>query len=85
MPKHVLSNLQQQFEKLPHVANMLRDSVEKFSATPEPRRNPQVWLHTVLGAGLLVASAQLGLAFELQTWPAWLMLSAGLVLVLRRA
>lgn len=84
MPKHVLGNLQQQFEKLPHVANMLRDSVEKFSATPEPRRNPQVWLHTVLGAGLLVGSAQLGLAFELQTWPAWLMLSAGLVLVLRR-
>ena len=84
MPKHVLGNLQQQFEKLPHLANMLRDSVEKFSTPPVQQSPPQLWFYTALGAVLLVASTQLGLAFEVQAWPAWLMLGAGLSLVLRR-
>ena len=84
MPKHALSHLQQQFEKLPHLANMVRDSVEKFSTEPAQQPQPQRWLNTLLGASLLVASAQMGLVFAVEAWPAWLMLSAGLCLVLRR-
>ncbi|MDY0250446.1 MAG: ubiquinone biosynthesis regulatory protein kinase UbiB [Pseudomonas sp.] len=84
MPKHVLGHLQQQFEKLPHLANMLQDSVEKFSKGSVPPTQTKAWLNTVLGAGLLVASAQLGLVIDVEAWPAWLMLSAGLCLVLRR-
>lgn len=84
MPKHVLSNLQQQIEKLPHLAHMARDSFEKFSTNSVQPAAPQLWLNRLLGAGLLVASAQLGLALELHAWPAWLMLGTGLSLVLRR-
>lgn len=83
-PKQILGQLQQQFEKLPHLANMLQANIEKSVAKPAPTAAPQTLLNTVLGAGLLMASTQLGLAFELQTWPAWLMLGVGLSLVLRR-
>ena len=83
-PKYVLANLQQQFEKLPHLANMARDSFEKISAQPAQQIKTQPQLYTILGAGLLVASAQTGLAFETDAWLAWLMLAAGLSLVLRR-
>ncbi len=84
MPKHILGNVQQQIEKLPHLANMVRDSFEKMSNPPKPVHNTQLWLNTLLGVGLLVGGAQLGLAFQLEAWPAWLMVSAGLCLVLRR-
>jgi ubiquinone biosynthesis protein len=84
MPKHVLNNLQQQFEKLPHLAHMARDGFEKLSNLSVQPAPPQLWLYRLLGAGLLVASAQLGLALELHAWPAWLMLATGLSLVLRR-
>ncbi len=84
MPKHALAQLQQQFERLPHLANTMQASLENFNHRPEPKAQPQRWLNTLLGASLLVASAQLGLTFHLEAWPAWLMLSAGLCLVLRR-
>ncbi|NLU13664.1 MAG: ubiquinone biosynthesis regulatory protein kinase UbiB [Gammaproteobacteria bacterium] len=84
MPKHALAQLQQQFERLPHLANTMQASLENFNHRPEPKAQPQRWLPTVLGASLLVASAQFGLAWHLDAWPAWLMLSAGLCLVLRR-
>lgn len=84
MPKQVLGNLQQQFEKLPHLANMARDSFERLSAQPTAAAAPQPWLIKLLGAGLIVAAAQQGLIVEYQAWPAWLMLTAGLCLVLRR-
>ncbi len=83
MPKHVLGNLQQQFEKLPHIADMLQDSIEKFSDNSVQASAPKLWLNTVLGAGLLVGGAHLGLGFELHTWPAWLMLVAGFSLIVR--
>ena len=83
-PKYVLANLQQQFEKLPHLANMARDSFEKINAQPTAQVKSQPWLYPALGAGLLVASAQTGLVFEADAWLAWLMLAAGLSLVLRR-
>ncbi len=84
MPKHALAQLQQQFERLPHLANTMQASLENFNHRPEPKAQPQRWLNTLLGASLLVASAQLGLTLHLEAWPAWLMLSAGLCLVLRR-
>ena len=84
MPKHVLGNLQQQFEKLPHLANMARDSLEKLNTQPTATAAPYAWLVKLLGAGLIVAGTQQGLIFEYQAWPAWLMLAAGLCLVLRR-
>ncbi len=84
MPKHVLNNMQQQFEKLPHLANMARVSFEKISNGPVPTAVPKSWINSLIGAGLLVGSTQLGFAFELHAWPAWLMLSAGLCLVIRR-
>ncbi|NLJ11729.1 MAG: ubiquinone biosynthesis regulatory protein kinase UbiB [Gammaproteobacteria bacterium] len=84
MPKHILANLQQQIEKLPHLANMARDSFEKLSSNSAPPVAAPAWLNKILGAGLLVASTQAGLALELQAWPAWLMFAAGLCLVLRR-
>lgn len=84
LPKHVLGNLQQQFEKLPHLANMARDSFEAFSTHTVQPVPAQSWLNKVIGAGLLVGGAQWGLAFELPAWPAWLMCLAGLCLVLRR-
>lgn len=84
MPKHVLGNIQQQFERLPHLANMVRDSFEKNNAQPVQQTRPQLRFYTVLGAVLLVASTQMGLAPELDAWPAWLMLGAGLSLILRR-
>ncbi len=84
MPKHVLGNIQQQFEKLPHLANMIRDSFEKNNVQPTQQAQPKLWFYTALGAGLLVASTQMGLALEPEAWPAWLMLGAGLSLILRR-
>ena len=84
MPKHALAQLQQQFERLPHLANTMQASLENFNHRPEPKVQSQGWLNTLLGASLLVASAQFGLTFHLDAWPAWLMLSAGLCLVLRR-
>ena len=84
MPKHVLGNIQQQFENLPHLDNMVRESFEKNHVQPVQQARPQLWFYTALGAGLLVASTQMGLALERQAWPAWLMLGAGLSLILRR-
>ncbi|NLY13884.1 MAG: ubiquinone biosynthesis regulatory protein kinase UbiB [Gammaproteobacteria bacterium] len=84
MPKHVLSHLQQQFEKLPHLANMARDSIEKFNTKSVQPEKSQRWINQLLGAALLVGGAQLGLALDLSAWPAWLMLTAGLCLVIRR-
>ena len=84
MPKHVLGNLQQQFEQLPHLANMARASFEKITSGAAPAPASKGWINPLIGASLLVASTQLGFAFEFHAWPAWLMLGAGLCLVIRR-
>lgn len=84
MPKHVLGHLQQQIEKLPHLTNMVRNSFEQLSAPPVQTHSTSKWLNIALGIALLIASSKTGLAFDLSTWPAWLMIAAGLILILRR-
>ncbi|NWL80797.1 ubiquinone biosynthesis regulatory protein kinase UbiB [Pseudomonas taiwanensis] len=89
-PRSLLSNLQSQVEQVPHLAGMTRDLLERMSqphaADPPPpwqQRNDGLALR-LLGVGLLLGAASLGLEQHLQAWPSWLMLAGGLYLVLRR-
>ncbi len=89
-PRNLLSNLQSQVEQVPHLAGMTRDLLERMSqphaADPPPpwqQRNDGLALR-LLGVGLLLGAASLGLEQHLQAWPSWLMLAGGLYLVLRR-
>ncbi|VVN13551.1 putative protein kinase UbiB [Pseudomonas fluorescens] len=94
-PKAVLGNIYSQAEQLPHLADMTRDLLERLSQPhlddpqmPQRRRNGDQWALRLLGAGLLAGGAILATgAVSLgapAAWPAWLMLSAGLYLVVRR-
>ncbi|MCY1276364.1 putative protein kinase UbiB [compost metagenome] len=89
-PRSLLNNLQSQVEQVPHLAGMTRDLLERMShphaADPSPprqKRNDGLALR-VLGAGLLLGAASLGLEQHMAAWPSWLMLAGGLYLVLRR-
>ncbi|MCU1717858.1 ubiquinone biosynthesis regulatory protein kinase UbiB [Pseudomonas sp. 5P_3.1_Bac2] len=93
-PKTVLQNLQSQVEQVPHLANMTRDLLERYSqphshnqAAPALKTEDRGVLR-LLGAGLLVGAAVLLSGspdwVNLSTWPAWLMGVAGLYLVVRR-
>ncbi|GLZ86069.1 putative protein kinase UbiB [Metapseudomonas resinovorans] len=89
-PRSLLNNLQSQVEQVPHLAGMTRDLLERMSqphaAAPSPswqKRNDGLALR-LLGVGLLLGAASLGLEQHLQAWPSWLMLAGGLYLVLRR-
>ncbi len=96
-PKALLGNLHSQAEQLPHLANMTRDLLERLSQPhlhdpkmPE-RRHGDHWALRLLGAGLLGGGVILG-GVALQAgslaaataWPAWLMLAAGLYLIVRQ-
>lgn len=94
-PKAVLGNLYSQAEQLPHLADMTRDLLERLSQPhvndaqlPERRRQGDNWALRLLGAGLLGGGATLAAgAVSLSApgaWPAWLMLAAGLYLIVRR-
>ncbi|MHC6227795.1 ubiquinone biosynthesis regulatory protein kinase UbiB [Pseudomonas sp. X10] len=93
-PKTVIGNLQSQVEQLPHLADMTRDLLERLShphlndpEMPQQRQNDG-WALRLLGAGLLGGGATLAAgAASLSApaaWPAWLMLAAGLYLIVRR-
>lgn len=89
-PRSLLHNLQSQVEQVPHLAGMTRDLLERMSqphaADPPPswqKRNDGLALR-ILGAGLLLGAASLGLEQHMAAWPSWLMLAGGLYLVLRR-
>ncbi|MBI6954129.1 ubiquinone biosynthesis regulatory protein kinase UbiB [Pseudomonas sp. B21-023] len=94
-PKAVIGNLYSQAEQLPHLADMTRDLLERLSQPhlhdpqlPERRRAGDNWALRLLGAGLLGGGATLAAgAVSLSApaaWPAWLMLAAGLYLIVRR-
>ncbi|WP_213875624.1 ubiquinone biosynthesis regulatory protein kinase UbiB [Pseudomonas sp. dw_358] len=93
-PKSLLHNLQSQIEQIPHVAGMTRDLLERLSQEPKRERAP-AWYHSrdgqvlrLLGCGLLAGGAVLAVhapALDaLEAWPAWLMLAAGVYLVVRQ-
>ncbi|GLO28179.1 MULTISPECIES: ubiquinone biosynthesis regulatory protein kinase UbiB [Pseudomonas] len=97
-PKAVLGNIHSQVEQLPHLADMARDLLERLSQPhlhdpqlPERRRHGDRWALRLLGAGLLgggaVLAAGAAAAASLAApaaWPAWLMLAAGLYLIVRQ-
>ena len=97
-PKAVFGNLHSQVEQLPHLADMTRDLLERLSQPhlhdpqlPERRRQGDRWALRLLGAGLLGGGAVLAAgAAEAASlaapaaWPAWLMVAAGLYLIVRQ-
>ena len=85
-PLHLLRNLQQQAEQVPHLSQIARDTLERLQQQPasQPATPGAQWPLRLLGAALIGAGAVQGLAPLLAAWPAWLMLGAGLYLVLRR-
>ncbi|HEN8801771.1 ubiquinone biosynthesis regulatory protein kinase UbiB [Pseudomonas sp. CM25] len=97
-PKAVLGNVYSQAEQLPHLAGMARDLLERLSQPhlqdpqmPERRRQGDRRALRLLGAGLLGGGAVLAAgAAEAASlaapaaWPAWLMLAAGLYLIVRQ-
>ncbi|MDR0279197.1 MAG: ubiquinone biosynthesis regulatory protein kinase UbiB [Paucimonas sp.] len=92
-PKSLLQNLHSQVEQVPHLANMTRDLLERMSQPhrndpPPPWKQQDHWALRLLGAVLLGGGATLASGVEslgaIDAWPAWLMLAAGLYLVVRR-
>ncbi|UFH49155.1 ubiquinone biosynthesis regulatory protein kinase UbiB [Pseudomonas sp. KNUC1026] len=92
-PKGLLRNAQSQFEQLPYIASMTRDLLERM-ATPHREDPPPPWRRSSevfalrLVGGILLAGggvmASSGAALHtVQSWPAWIMLAAGLYLVVR--
>ncbi|MCS3469463.1 ubiquinone biosynthesis protein [Pseudomonas sp. JUb42] len=97
-PKTLFGNVQSQIEQIPHLAGMTRDLLERLSqphaVDPQPtwRARGDSWVLRLLGAALLgggvvIASSLAGAGSEWTapaTWPAWVMLTSGLYLVVRR-
>ncbi|WP_417661849.1 ubiquinone biosynthesis regulatory protein kinase UbiB [Pseudomonas sp.] len=87
-PLHLLRNLQQQAEQVPHLSQMARDTLEKLNQqelrvkTVEPRYS--IWPARLLGGALIAGAVSQGLLLDLIAWPIWTMLVAGIYLVLRR-
>lgn len=79
-PKHIAGQLQQQIEKLPHLASTLQQRLEA-PKPPEPRKHRSDWL---LGGGLLLAALHQGVALNADAWPAALALVAGIYLLARK-
>ncbi|MDX5374129.1 MAG: ubiquinone biosynthesis regulatory protein kinase UbiB [Pseudomonadaceae bacterium] len=87
-PLHLLRNLQQQAEQVPHLSQMARDTLERLNQPRAqlPAAAPQgsAWPLRLLGAGLVAAGVSQGLALAPAAWAAWLSLGAGVALILRR-
>ena len=93
-PKQLLKNVQGQVEQIPHLAGMARELLEHMSQphanNPEPpwRERHHGWPLRLIGAALLggggVLAAGASSFTAAATWPAWLMLAAGLFIVVRR-
>ncbi|PYC21917.1 ubiquinone biosynthesis regulatory protein kinase UbiB [Aquipseudomonas alcaligenes] len=87
-PLHLLRNLQQQAEQVPHLSQMARDTLERLNQprTEAPAAAPRgsAWPLRLLGAALVAGGVSQGLALAPAAWAAWLSLGAGLALVLRR-
>ncbi|MCO6059708.1 ubiquinone biosynthesis regulatory protein kinase UbiB [Pseudomonas sp. MOB-449] len=88
-PLHLLRNLQQQAEQVPHLSQIARDTLERLAlpagAPQQPEQSSSAqWPARLLGALLIAGAATQGLAPTVETWPSWLMLAGGLYLVIRR-
>lgn len=87
-PLHLLRNLQQQAEQVPHLSQIARDTLERLNQQPRSTQNGDApgarWPARLLGALLIAGATTQGLALSLIGWPSWTMLAAGLYMVLRR-
>ncbi len=87
-PLHLLRNLQQQAEQVPHLSQIARDTLERLNQQPRSTQNGDApgarWPARLLGALLIASATTQGLALSLIGWPSWTMLAAGLYMVLRR-
>lgn len=87
MPKHVLGQVCQQLEQIPQLARSARTQIERFSNNFDQQSKQQthaILLNIVLGSALVIGSAYIGLDMNVQNWPIWTMLGAGLYLLIRR-
>lgn len=84
LPKYLIKQAQQQIEKLPHLAEMIRQRIDAPVVVEQKQPTSSFnFIAALLGAGLIFSAAHLGIQAELETWPQWLMLAAGLYLVSR--
>jgi ubiquinone biosynthesis protein len=93
-PRQLIRNVHAQIEQLPHLANMSRELLERMSH-PHAHNPPPPWRERnhgwplrligalLLGSGTVVAAGAENLAAT-AVWPAWVMLVAGLYIVVRR-
>jgi len=93
-PKQLIKNVHAQIEQLPHLANMTRELLERM-AHPHANNPPPPWRERhhgwplrLIGAVLLGSGATLAASADsltaLTAWPAWVMLVAGVFIVVRR-
>ncbi len=93
-PKQLIKNVHAQIEQLPHLANMTRELLERMAHphanNPPPpwRERHRGWPLRLVGAVLLGSGATLAASADsltaLTAWPAWVMLVAGIFIVVRR-
>jgi ubiquinone biosynthesis protein len=93
-PKQLIKNVHAQIEQLPHLAHMTRELLERMSHphanNPPPpwRERHRGWPLRLIGALLLGSGATLAASAEnlaaITAWPAWVMLVAGVFIVVRR-
>ncbi len=85
---HLLRNLQQQAEQVPHLSQMARDTLERLNlprpAAPVEAAQGSAWPLRLLGAALVAGGVSQGLVLAPAAWAAWLSLGAGVALILRR-
>lgn len=79
-PKQIAGQLQQQIEKLPHLASTLQQRLDAPKQTAPGKRRSD-WL---LGGGLLLLALHQGATLHTDTWPATLALVAGIYLLARK-
>ena len=93
-PKSLFHNFQAHVEQIPHLAGLTREVLERMAHghDREPRRpwyrRSDAWVLRLIGGVLLaggaVTAASIASLDTLQAWPAWLMLAAGVYLVVRQ-
>lgn len=83
-PRHVLRQLQQQAEQVPHLSQIARETLERLHQSGQPQAAERHWPLRLIGAALVAGGALQGPGYLPDAWPAWLMLTSGLYLIARR-
>ncbi|GIZ12770.1 ubiquinone biosynthesis regulatory protein kinase UbiB [Pseudomonas sp. NCCP-436] len=83
-PRHVLRQLQQQAEQVPHLSQIARETLERLHQSGQPQAVERHWPLHLIGAALVAGGVLQGPGYLPDTWPAWLMLTSGLYLIARR-